>query len=138
MALIGSEGISNAMVAIAALHMMHGFTRAPIFLTAATQGETPEAPDFRVGHTNLAYFQTKLLEICISSKQRSLQYLRSALEEPVRRGEIQTFGTALVLALLDLFETGSGAWATHLEGAKGLLDYQESSMLEGCLEELML
>ncbi|RFN44761.1 c6 finger domain protein acr-2 [Fusarium flagelliforme] len=136
MALVGSsEGVASAMMAMAALHAMHGSIGSPIMLAHAAR-----AKNVRIDDKELSPFQSQLLHHCISHKQRALEFLSTALQDPDQRNKLQTFGIAVVLALLECFETGAGSWAIHLEGAKKLLEagIQKSSTLEGFVDELML
>lgn len=135
--LVGSsEGVTDAMMAVSALHAIHGFTGSPVILKYTTQNRSGELAGF--GKMDL--YPARLLELYISLKQKSLKFLSQALKDPSRRGDVRTFGTAVLLILLEAFETGSGSWMTHLEGAKSLLEFgdQESSLIKGFSEELML
>ena len=136
MPLVGSsEGVANAMMAVAALHAMHGSVGSPIMLSNAVQ-----ANSIHINEKQLDAFQSQLLRHCISFKQKALEFLSVALQDPHQHNELQTFGTAVVLALLECFETGAGSWAIYLDGAKKLLEagIQKSSTLEAFVEELML
>ena len=53
-------------------------------------------------------------------KQRTLNQLSKDLLNPVMAKDDITLAAIVVLALLDLFESGSGAWSYHIEGAKKL------------------
>ncbi|CAF3434868.1 unnamed protein product, partial [Fusarium graminearum] len=136
MALVGSsKGVAHAMTAVAALHAIHGSTGSPIMLAHALQENHIQINDIRLNP-----FQSQLLHHCIHHKQKALEFLSTALQDPDQKNKLQTFGIAIVLALLECFETGAGSWAIHLEGAKKLLEagIQNSPALEGLVDELML
>ncbi|KAI6757083.1 hypothetical protein HG530_011681 [Fusarium avenaceum] len=136
MTLVGSsEGVANAMMAVAALHAMHGSIGSPIMLAHAVQ-----AKNVQINDKELSPFQSQLLHHCIFHKQKALKFLSMALQDPDQKYKFQTFGIAITLALLECFETGAGSWAIHLEGAKKLLEagIQNNSTLEGLVDELML
>ncbi|KAM0408504.1 hypothetical protein ACHAPD_011980 [Fusarium lateritium] len=119
MTLVGSsEGVANAMMAVAALHAMHGSIGSPIMLAHAVQAKNVQ----------------------INDQELTLEFLSMALQDPDQKNKFQTFGIAITLALLECFETGAGSWAIHLEGAKKMLEagIQNSSTLEGLVDELML
>ncbi|CAH0029384.1 unnamed protein product [Clonostachys rhizophaga] len=122
-------------MAVAALHAMHVSVGSPIMLSHAVQ-----ANSIHVNEKQLDVFQSQLLHHCITLKQKALKFLSIALQNPHQHNELQTFGTAVVLTLLECFETGAGSWAIHLDGAKKLLDagIQKSSTLEAFVEELIL
>lgn len=44
------------------------------------------------------------------------------MHDQSQRGEEPTFIAVILLAVLDLVESGSGSWIFHLEGAKKLLE----------------
>ena len=70
-------------------------------------------------------------------KQRTLHQLSKDLANPVTQKDDITLAAIVVLALLDLFESGSGAWSYHLEGAKKLLRSRpENKVGQGILQGL--
>lgn len=79
-------------------------------------------------------------------KQHTLAQLSKDLANPVMQKDDRTLAAIVVLALLDLFESGSGAWSYHIEGAKkllrsrpenqsgqGILQGLETFAIDGCL-----
>ncbi|KAF7719733.1 Acriflavine sensitivity control protein [Penicillium ucsense] len=79
-------------------------------------------------------------------KQRTLHQLSKDLRNPVMQRDDRTLAAIVVLALVDVFESGSGAWSYHIEGAKKLLrdrpenhpgqrilDDLETFAIDGCL-----
>jgi hypothetical protein len=70
-------------------------------------------------------------------KQRTLGQLSKDLTNPVMQNDDRTLAAIVVLALLDLFESGSGAWSYHVEGAKKLLRSRpENELGKGILQGL--
>ena len=70
-------------------------------------------------------------------KQRTLHQLSKDLSNPVMQKDDRTLAAIVVLALVDIFESGSGAWSYHIEGAKKLLrDRPENSFGQGILDGL--
>ncbi|KAJ5924723.1 hypothetical protein N7466_008910 [Penicillium verhagenii] len=79
-------------------------------------------------------------------KQRTLKLLSQDISNPAKKNDDITLAAIIVLALLDLFESGSGAWSYHIEGAKkimrsrpenqigqGILQGLEAFAIDGCL-----
>lgn len=70
-------------------------------------------------------------------KQRTLGQLSKDLTNPEMQNDDRTLAAIVVLALLDLFESGSGAWSYHIEGAKKLLRSRpENELGKGILQGL--
>lgn len=79
-------------------------------------------------------------------KQRALRQLSMDLHDPTMQHDGRTLAAIVLLAFLDIFESGSGAWSYHIEGAKkllknrpengpgqGILDDLDAFALDGCL-----
>ena len=80
---------------------------------------------------------TKAYQHFLEFKQRTLNQLTKDLCNPVMQRDDRTLATIVVLALLDLFESGSGAWSYHIEGAKKILKSRPKGELgQGILQEL--
>jgi len=70
-------------------------------------------------------------------KQRTLGQLSRDLTNPAMQNDDRTLAAIVVLALLDLVESGSGAWSYHIEGAKKLLrNRPENDLGKGILQGL--
>ncbi|KAK2766789.1 hypothetical protein FQN54_006103 [Arachnomyces sp. PD_36] len=54
-------------------------------------------------------------------KHRALHRLSESLNDPIKRADDRTPAAILLLIMLDSLESGGGAWRSHLEGAKTLL-----------------
>ncbi|CAI7584591.1 unnamed protein product [Penicillium viridicatum] len=70
-------------------------------------------------------------------KQRALRQLSMDLHNPTMQHDGRTLAAIILLAFLDIFESGSGSWSYHIEGAKKLLkDRPENSPGQGILDDL--
>ncbi|KAJ5341100.1 Protein of unknown function DUF3468 [Penicillium brevicompactum] len=70
-------------------------------------------------------------------KQRALRQLSTDLRSPEMQKDGRTIAAIVLLAFLDIIESGSGAWSTHIEGAKKLLKNRpENGMGQGILDDL--
>ncbi|KAJ5163578.1 Protein of unknown function DUF3468 [Penicillium coprophilum] len=70
-------------------------------------------------------------------KQRALRQLSMDLNNPSMQRDGRTIAAIVLLAFLDIFESGSGAWSYHIEGAKKLLkDRPENGPGQGILDDL--
>lgn len=63
-------------------------------------------------------------EHALRFKHRVLRRLSDALQDPAERADDRTPAAILLLIMLDSLESGGGAWRSHLEGAKSLLQYR--------------
>lgn len=54
-------------------------------------------------------------------KQRALQSTKRSLSDPRTRGQEATIASVVLLVVLDMVESGGGAWKMHVDGAKSLL-----------------
>lgn len=80
---------------------------------------------------------SKAYQHFLEFKQRTLAQLSKDLVNPVMQKDDRTLAAIVVLALLDLFESGSGAWSYHIEGAKKLLRSRpENQIGQGILQGL--
>ncbi|CAG7918732.1 unnamed protein product [Penicillium olsonii] len=70
-------------------------------------------------------------------KQRALRQLSMDLQSPEMQKDGRTLAAIVLLAFLDIIESGSGAWSYHIEGAKKLLkDRPETGLGQGILDDL--
>ncbi|CAG7956613.1 hypothetical protein PENNAL_c0021G08718 [Penicillium nalgiovense] len=70
-------------------------------------------------------------------KQRALRQLSMDLHNPAMQKDGRTLAAIVLLAFIDIFESGSGAWSYHIEGAKKLLkDRPENGPGQGILDDL--
>jgi hypothetical protein len=77
-------------------------------------------------------YQDATLKFYLHCKSKTLTLISAALaDDQSAQGGKATLIAVLLLMILDVFESGSGAWSLHLEGAKTLLD---SGVLDGSSE----
>lgn len=70
-------------------------------------------------------------------KQHALNQLSMDLQDPKMQKDGRTLAAIILLAFLDIIESGSGAWSYHIEGAKKLLkDRPENGLGQGILDDL--
>jgi hypothetical protein len=70
-------------------------------------------------------------------KQRALRQLSLDLQNPAMQRDGRTLAAIVLLAFLDIIESGSGAWSYHIEGAKKLLkERPENGLGQGILDDL--
>lgn len=80
---------------------------------------------------------SKAYQHFLEFKQRTLAQLSRDLSNPAMQKDDRTLAVIVVLALVDLFESGSGAWCYHIEGAKKLLKSRpEDQLSTGILQGL--
>lgn len=80
---------------------------------------------------------SKAFEDFLEFKQRALNQLATDLNSPKMQKDDRTLAGIVVLGLLDLIESGSGAWSYHVEGAKNLLKSRpKSGSGQGLIEGL--
>jgi len=105
-------------------------------LTPDTQ-LTPEDIESFISPTGAKRVPSKAFQHFLEFKQRTLGQLSKDLSNPLAQKDDRTLAAIIVLALLDLFESGSGAWSYHIEGAKKLLrDRPEDELGQGIIRGL--
>ncbi|KAJ5590670.1 hypothetical protein N7450_004642 [Penicillium hetheringtonii] len=105
-------------------------------LTPDTQ-LTPEDIENFISPTGAKRVPSKAFQHFLEFKQRTLSQLSKDLSNPLAQKDDRTLAAIIVLALLDLFESGSGAWSYHIEGAKKLLrDRPEDELGQGIIRGL--
>lgn len=70
-------------------------------------------------------------EHALRFKHRALRRLSNSLRDPAERVDDRVPAGILMLILLDSLESGGGAWKSHLEGAKSLLQSRGQSLALG-------
>lgn len=106
-------------------------------ILAADTKLTPEEIESFISPTGAKRPPTKAFQHFLEFKQRTLNQLSKDLCNPLAQQDDRTLAAIIVLALLDLFESGSGAWSYHIEGAKKLLrDRPEDDLGQGILQGL--
>ncbi|OJD17437.1 hypothetical protein AJ78_02462 [Emergomyces pasteurianus Ep9510] len=118
-----SSGVCAAMAAIGAchhLHVLHYSGESPFdsFSLKNKEGSFEDGEQFACSpnpNVRLAHQHLLLL------KHRALCQLEQSLSNPRTRGDDASIASALLLMVLDMVESGRGAWKLHVEGAKRLL-----------------
>jgi hypothetical protein len=111
------------MLAVAACRAVHDITGYPVLQPSVTSKEMPTifwACESQ-GSGSLNLFSTQLLEKYAHHKQNSLKLLSKSIMQLDEDSGDHNFVTAMLLALVEIFESGSGSWAVHIEGAKSML-----------------
>ena len=136
--------LSNALMAMGALHyslvsnsdssLMPWSSQNPLSTNSLL---APEDIENMIVPTSSKQTTSKPYHHFLEFKQRTLHQLSKDLSNPTMQNGDITLMAIVVLALLDLFESGSGAWSYHIEGAKKLLrNRPESSISQGILQGL--
>ncbi|KAJ5103480.1 hypothetical protein N7532_004009 [Penicillium argentinense] len=136
--------LAHALSSMGALHYSLTTNSDSSTMPWSTQGLatddsqlTPEQIESFISPTGLRRTPSKAFEHFLEFKQRTLNQLSKDLRNPVSQKDDRTLAAIIVLALLDLFESGSGAWSYHIEGAKKLLrDRPENELGQGILQGL--
>lgn len=144
-ALVGeSPVLAHALTTMGALHYSlmsspdsSAMPWSPQNLATVNSLLSPEEIDNIVVPTGSRRPSNKAYQHFLEFKQRTLNQLSKDLCNPVMQKDDRTLATIVVLALLDLFESGSGTWSYHIEGAKKLLRSRpENKLGQGILQEL--
>ncbi|KAJ6004907.1 Protein of unknown function DUF3468 [Penicillium herquei] len=136
--------LAHAILAIGALHyslvsnsdssMMPWSSHNPLSIDAPL---APEEIENMITPTSSRQTTSKAYHHFLEFKQRTLNQLSKALSNPATQKDDITLAAIVVLALLDLFESGSGAWSYHIEGAKKLLRSRpENTLGQGIVQGL--
>lgn len=105
--------------------------------TTGTSHLSPEEIQSIVTPASARRPSSKAYRHFLEFKQRTLHQLSKDLVNPVMQKDDRTLAAIVVLALLDIFESGSGAWSYHIEGAKKLLrNRPENEFGQGILQGL--
>ncbi|SPO07765.1 uncharacterized protein DNG_10460 [Cephalotrichum gorgonifer] len=148
--MIGSSpALVNAVLALAACHCAHSATGFPLY-TFRRGRVQPLAPQKQIlfpttsNHTS-GVSQSDLLNQYLILKHNALRHLSEALADSDDRYQSGTLATILLLALLELLESGAGFWNVHIEGAKTLLEDgakygidSHAPLIKAMIDELIL
>ncbi|RFN50632.1 putative c6 finger domain protein acr-2 [Fusarium flagelliforme] len=121
---IRSPMVATAIVTVAACHYIQSLTGST--LPGLPAPGTDQAPPLTTPEFDVARLTTSertLINYYLRSKELSLNLVSShlAMHHPRARDEASVIAIVL-LAVLDIFESGSGAWNVHLEGSKKLIE----------------
>lgn len=159
MALVGySPLITNSLCAMGAVHysLMEGSDSSVLPwsshnpLTTDTLLSSEEIQNM-ILPSNSRRSPSKAYQHYLEFKQRTLSQLSRDLLNPATQNDDINLAAIVLLALLDVFESGSGAWSYHIEGLKkllrdrpgnkigrGILQGLEEFAIEGCLMYVLL
>ncbi|KAJ5888171.1 hypothetical protein N7495_008212 [Penicillium taxi] len=146
-ALVGSSSLlANSLAALGAIHYsLIGNSESEMpwsspNLAASNPILTPAYIERMVTPSTSRHPTSKAYRHFLELKQRTLNQLSKDLSKPELRYDARIPAVIVVLALLDIFESGSGAWSYHIEGAKKLLNHrqvkQDNELGEGILQGL--
>ncbi|KAJ5239969.1 Protein of unknown function DUF3468 [Penicillium chermesinum] len=154
MALVGySPLITNTLCAMGAVHYSLMSSSDPSVLpwsshnplTADSLLSTEEIENM-ILPSNSRRPPSRAYQDFLEFKQRTLSELSRDLMNPATQNDDINLAAIVLLALLDVFESGSGAWSYHIEGLKkllrdrpgnkigrGILQGLEEFAIEGCV-----
>lgn len=137
--LIGSSpSVLSAMMAISTCHFAHEITRMPICSPSRVLGGGLQQE--MIAFSNSTAATSKVLGSFFFWKHRALQQLAEAMSAPTEQLKVSTLATAILLLVLELWESGAESWNIHLEGVKRLLAAGSSSQqlsLLGGLDDII-
>jgi hypothetical protein len=114
--------VLSAIVTISACHYSQSITSCPTAELIATGNLANASFAGRLDANSLVISRAALLKYYLQSKAHCLRLISDSLlkgRDP--EGDTAILIAVILLAILDLFESGSMAWAFHIEGAKKLL-----------------
>ncbi|CAI6094231.1 unnamed protein product [Clonostachys chloroleuca] len=100
---LNDSALQKSLIALAARHL-------------ANRGQS-----FRQADPNASEDNTEANRKALVFKQQAMQALLKTLSDPVELDNDRTRASIFLFILLDLMESGSSGWDSHLEGAKRLL-----------------
>ncbi|KAJ5648190.1 hypothetical protein N7490_004562 [Penicillium lividum] len=144
LALVGhSPLIANVLSAMGALHyslisnsdssMMPWSSHNPLTTNSLLSSEDIEN---MIIPTSSRQTTSKTYHHFLEFKQVTLKQLSQDLVNPAKQNDEITLAAIVILALLDLFESGSGAWSYHIEGAKKIMRSRQNQLGQGILQGL--
>ncbi|PGH03703.1 hypothetical protein AJ79_07285 [Helicocarpus griseus UAMH5409] len=130
-----SPALCAATVAVGACHNLHAlhYSGQSSFYNATSKHRTSseDGEEFRRSpNPNVRSTYQHMLMF----KHRALHHLKRSLSDPKTRRDEVTIATVLLLIILDMVESGRGAWKLHVEGAKKLLETRLGSPSEDTTE----
>ena len=134
--------VATAIVTVAACHYIQGLTGST--LPGLPTPVTDQAPPLITPKFDIAGLTTSeryLIDYYLRLKELSLNLVSSHLTmHHSKAGDNASVIAIVLLAVLDIFESGSGAWNVHLEGSKKLIEggsINESSVFDSAVETLL-
>lgn len=134
--------VTSAIVTVAACHYIQSLTGCT--LPVSPPPATDQAPPLITPKSDIAGLTTSkrgLIDYYLRSKELSLNLVSSHLTiHRSKGGDNASIIAIVLLAVLDIFESGSGAWNIHLEGSKKLIEAGSnngSSVFDNSVETLL-
>lgn len=139
---IGSPVVATTIVTVAACHYIQSLTRST--LPVSPLPSIDQAPPLIIPKCDTAQLitsQKALVDYYLRSKELSLSLVSSHLTiHHPSAGDNPSIIAIVLLAILGIFESGSGAWNVHLEGSKRLIEarsIERSSVWYSGVESLL-
>ncbi|KAK4171924.1 fungal-specific transcription factor domain-containing protein [Triangularia setosa] len=111
---VSSPVVASAIVTVAACHYIQSQTGCPLFQQALVLRNNPIGSDLS---------REAVFKYYLKSKGKCLKLISAALaQHHSESGDSAILIAVVLLTILDMFESGSGAWSLHLEGAQKLLN----------------
>lgn len=134
--------VATAIVTVAACHYIQGLTGSTLpGLPPPTRDQAPPLIMPKSDISGLTPYERVLIDYYLRSKELSLNLVSSHLTMHHPRATDNASVIAIVLlAVLDVLESGSGAWNYHLEGSKKLVQagsINGSSVWDSSVETLL-
>lgn len=126
----GAPVLTETLAAVGALHYAYLSSNNKLLrlrpprrdsLDTDSGGAQHECLPLSLENSSVAY------EHFLSLKQQALRSLSLNISDESLRHDDRTVASILVLILLDVIESGNGAWKYHLEGAKNLLKSRQDT-----------
>ncbi|KAH8783442.1 fungal-specific transcription factor domain-containing protein, partial [Diaporthe sp. PMI_573] len=146
--MIGScQATTSAIMAVAACHAVHYMTGTTVAQLSGPLGQSSRSNCIKERHVSFSddHRCSRLLEEFWKHKQKALNLFSHDITNLNGCPDVLTFATAVLLALVEVFESGSGSWMVHIEGAKQLLSASLHgdlsylpTVLEGFIQEVTL
>jgi hypothetical protein len=139
---IRSPMVAAAIVTVAACHYIQSLMGSPLpGLLPSMTDQVPQLITPKSDAAGLTISERALIDYYFRSKELSLKLVMFDLSMHHHRPEDNASVIAIVLlAILDIFESGSGAWNVHLEGSRKLLkagSVNGSSVWDSSVETLL-
>jgi hypothetical protein len=112
-------GISSAVMALAVCHKYHNSTGTPLLLQQKTVQSGGNVA--RPSKESYPDADNGALGQVLSLKQKSMFFLSAEIADDKANSKSAAIATIFLLAILEMWETGWGAWYTHVEGAKNFI-----------------
>lgn len=116
--------VASAIMTVSSCHYIHYITNCSVAdLLPQTRHGTGPLTLLEPRSGSLNTYRAPLVNYYLRSKDHSLKLVSAALvTDRTSQGHQSLFIAVVLLAILDIFESGSGAWSYHIEGIKKMLE----------------